>query len=111
MRKLLILILLVASAFAVSVKTIQTTIGAATTQVTTTDTYCRQITFQNNALHAMHVGDSATSSSRGVQLNAATASSAGGSWTVTTVNPGTLNAADFWVNGTQNDVLDTVCTQ
>lgn len=86
------------------VKTLQVTIGAATTQVSATSIQAKQVLFQNNAANAMRVGDSNTSSSRGAKLLPNS---------VGTLNAGFLamgatDLSQWYVNGTQNDVLDIV---
>lgn len=93
-----------------SVKSLQVTIGASTTQVTTTNTFCKQIFLQNNATHTMRVGDSTTSSTKGVLL---ASGSPGGSITVTSsaAQSTGIDLSDWWVNGTNGDVLDASCTQ
>lgn len=92
-----------------SIKTVQTTIGGSTTQVITTNTFCRQIFFENNATHSMRIGDSTTTSSKGIVL---ASGSPGGSWTVTSPYPGqALDLSDWYVAGTASDVLDVACTQ
>src|SRR5690242_15850393 len=48
--------------------TLQVTIGASATQITTKDTPCLQVIFQNNATHTMRVGDANASSTRGALL-------------------------------------------
>lgn len=106
---LLLGLLLCGSAHTVSVVTLQTTIGAATTEVSTTDIYATQITFQDNATHTMRVGDKNTSSTHGALLSAG---SPGGSATFSVPSSGkALNLADFYVAGTQNDVLDVIYIQ
>lgn len=95
-----------ASALTPTVKTLQVTIGAGTTQVTTTDTFCKQIFFQNNAAGTMRIGDSTITSSKGVLLNAGPG---GGSWTVTSIYGANLDLADYYVNGTSTQILDVAC--
>ena len=98
--------LLLSLADASSVHTFQVTIGASTTQITTIgNTLAREVSFQNNATHTMRVGDSNTSSTRGALLSSG---SPGGSVTFGPVTSGTIDLSTFWVNGTQNDVLDVV---
>lgn len=87
------------------VHTAQVTIGSGVTQVSTADIYAHTITFQNNATHSMRIGDSNTTSSRGALLGVGPP---GGSMTVTISPPGNLNLSQWYVAGTQNDVLDVI---
>lgn len=102
-----LLFLLLTSAFATpsAVHTIQVTIGSSVTELITTDTYAHVITVQNNASHVMRVGDSTTTSSKGAELGVGPP---GGSMTVAVHAPLSLNLANFYVAGTQNDVLDVI---
>lgn len=92
-----------------TIKTVQVTIGSGTTEVTTTNTFCRQIFFENNTAHSMRIGDSTATSSKGVLLVASVSSS----WTVSQNFQGSqsLDLSDYYVAGTQNDVLDVACIQ
>jgi hypothetical protein len=88
-----------------AVTTLQVTIGAATTQVSTTPIYCTWVVFQDNATHNMYIGDVNTSSSRGLQLLPG-----GGSFYQGPLpTGGATNLADWYVAGTQNEVLNVVC--
>src|SRR5579862_306408 len=51
-----------------AVYTLQVTIGASCTQVTSSDIPLKQVFFQNNATHSMRIGDANASSTRGVAL-------------------------------------------
>ena len=106
---LLLGLMLCGSAHTVSVVTKQVTIGASVTQVSTTDIYSSQITFQDNATHVMRVGDASTSSTRGALLSAG---APGGSATFNGGSSGKgLDLADFYVAGTAADVLDVIYIQ
>lgn len=86
------------------IHTLQVTIGAATTQITTSDIPARQVLVQNNSTHDIRLGDSNTSSSRGAVLKASSIGSANfGSYQFEQIN---LN--QLYVNGTQNDVVDVL---
>ena len=88
-----------------AVLTLQVTIGAGVTRVSSVPIYCKWVSFQNNAAHAMHIGDGSISSSRGNQLLAG-----GGFFTPPLSIAGSAtNLADWFVQGTQNDVLDINC--
>jgi hypothetical protein len=82
---------------------LQVTIGAGSTQVSTTSIPCRQIIVQNNgATNAERVGSDATvSTSKGLGLN-----KGGGSFTFGPFRDCLLDLNQIWVAGTQNDVLD-----
>ena len=92
-----------------TINTLQVTIGASVTQVSTSDIFAKQVTFQNNQTHSMRVGDKNTTSSRGALL---ASGSPGGSYNVGPVPiQKTLDLAEFYVAGTQNDVLDVIYVQ
>jgi hypothetical protein len=90
-------------------KTLQVTIGAGVTQFTTKDIPARQIIVQNNAAHVMRVGDVNTTSSVGASL-AAAGTSPGGSLNLGPFYDNPENLKEWWVAGTQNDVLDVIYT-
>jgi hypothetical protein len=86
-------------------KTLQVTIGAAVTQFTALDIPVRQVWVQNNGgTNTMRVGDVNTSSTVGIKLstNSSPISVCG------PFNDHADNLKDFWVAGTQNDVLDVL---
>ena len=90
-------------------KTIQVTIGASATQVSSTPLFCRFVVFQNNAAHVIHIGDVNVSSTRGIQL---ASGSPGGSFTIPPTDQpsvGYNNLALYYIAGTQSDVIDVVC--
>ena len=94
---------------AISIHTFQVTIGSGVTAISTNaNAGARQLIFQNNAAHVMRVGDSNTTSSRGALLNAASGGNGGGSLSVGPYYPNSLNLAEWYVAGTQNDVLDVL---
>ena len=88
-----------------SAQLFQVTIGSATTQFIATDTPAKQIIIQNNASHACRVGDSSTSSTKGIYL---APGPGGGSVSLGSLNSYSLNLDAIWVNGTQNDVIDAL---
>ncbi|HUD64656.1 MAG TPA: hypothetical protein VMQ17_08765 [Candidatus Sulfotelmatobacter sp.] len=93
------------------VVTIQATIGAGTnTQITTTDTPCSELYLQNNAAHNMRVGGAATTSSKGAQLTTVTGGG-GGSLTANGFGFRGTNANQWFVAGTNGDVVDVICIQ
>ena len=84
-------------------KNLQVTIGAGVTQVTTSDIPFRQAMFQNNSGHVMRIGDATTTASIGAQL---ASGSPGGSMNVGPFIDHADNLKNYFVAGTQNDVLD-----
>jgi hypothetical protein len=88
-------------------KTLQVTIGAGVTQFTTKDIPCRQIIVQNNAAHNMRIGDVNTTSSIGALLTTGTP---GGSINLGPFYDNPENLKEWWVAGTQNDVVDIIYT-
>lgn len=92
--------------------TFQVTIGAAATQISSTNLYCSSWTIQNNAAHSIRFGDSTVTSSKGLLLAAGTP---GGSFTSPASRNGSQPAPDnlsqWYIAGTQNDVIDVTCDQ
>jgi len=91
------------------VHTLQVTIGAGVTQISTSSIPVKQVFFQNNQTHSMRVGDSLTTTSRGALL---ANGSPGGS--ITSGAFGMQQATDlnqWYVAGTQNDVIDVIYIQ
>jgi hypothetical protein len=91
------------------VHTLQVTIGASTTRVSSTSIPVKQLFIQNNAAHNIRVGDSLTSSSRGALI---VSGSPGGSITSGAFGVQTATDLNQWfINGTQNDVIDVIYIQ
>jgi hypothetical protein len=91
------------------VHTLQVTIGASTTQVSTTSVPIKQLFIQNNAAHTIRVGDINTTSSRGALISSG---SPGGS--ITSGAFGIQQATDlnqWFINGTNGDVIDVIYVQ
>lgn len=85
--------------------TLQVTLGAAATQVSTLSIPCRQAIIQNNAAHSCRFGDANVSATRGIYF----AAGPGGGSTNLGQAAGALEAVDLseiWLYGTQNDVID-----
>jgi len=101
----LLLAFLVPAAYAAPL-TIQVTIGATATQLSTVSTIqCRSVEIQNNAAHDIRVGDSTVTSSRGILVTAT-----GGSYYVPIVTPSVnINMTQWYISGTQNDVIEVLC--
>ena len=86
-------------------KYIQVTIGAAATQVSTSGLQCRWVSIQNNATHAMRVGDSTASvgGAKGILL---ASGSPGGSVTIGAFESYALDLSTVYIAGTQGDTVD-----
>lgn len=85
-------------------KTYQVTIGAAATQFSTTNISVRQVIVQNNGSNTMRIGDAAVSTTRGAKLLA------GGSLNLGPFTDHPEDLKNWWVAGTQNDVVDIIIT-
>lgn len=88
-----------------SVQLLQVTLTAAATQITTSNTFCKQIIIQNNAAHSCRIGDSTVSATKGILLAAGTP---GG-----TINSGPVDIyhtylSDWWIFGTTSDKIDVL---
>lgn len=92
--------------------TFQVTIGASATAISATHLYCTAWIIQNNAAHNIRFGDSSTTSSKGTAL---ASGSPGGSYTTQASMNGTQPVPDdlsqWYIAGTQNDVIDVTCKQ
>jgi hypothetical protein len=86
-------------------KTLQVTIGAGVTRFTTKDTPVRQVIVQNNAAHVMRIGDVNTTASIGAVL---ASGSPGGSMNLGPFDTTKENLMDWYVAGTNADVLDVI---
>ena len=88
---------------------VQQTLGSGATQISTANTFCRQIIIQNNAAHSMRVGDSTVTASKGIYL---AAGPGGGSINSGPASP-VYNSyiSDFWVFGTSGDVVDVLVNE
>jgi hypothetical protein len=108
MRKWLgLTFLLLASPLFAAPLTIQVTIGASATQLSSTVQKCSWFAVQNNAAHTIRIGDSTVTSSRGTVL---LAGPGGGSWQPPLTQPATaFDLSQWYVAGTQNDVVDVMC--
>ncbi|SRR6266481_7736145 len=90
------------------IHTLQVTIGASATKVSTAQLLVYQVTVQNNASHAVRVGDSTASSSVGALL---ASGSPGGSVNFGPLPFKAIDLSKLYVAGTQNDVIDVVYIQ
>lgn len=86
--------------------TIQVTIGASATPISATNLYCQSFVVQNNAAHVIRVGDSTTSTTKGTQVTVGSSVS----W-LPTSPAAAYNLAQWYIAGTQNDVIDVTCDQ
>lgn len=108
MKKIFLVILLAFLAIlpaSAAVQTIQVTIGAGATQVSTVTLNCRWVVFQNNTTaNSMHIGDSTVTSTKGINLPA------GSSFFVPPMPGSTaVNLTSWYVQGTAADVIDISC--
>lgn len=85
-----------------SIANYQVTVGAATTVCSSTSIPARQVVISNNGGHSIRVGDSTTSSTKGILIATAT------NYTLGQMDAYTLNLNQLYINGTQNDVIDVV---
>lgn len=95
--------------FAASPVTFQVTIGASTTQISATHMLCNSWIIQNNAAHNVRFGDSSASSTKGTLLVPGASYTSQGSQNGTQPEPDDLS--QWYVAGTQNDVVDVTCKQ
>lgn len=111
MKRLIALLLLSVSALAAPV-TLQVTLGASATQISTTTLRCSAWIIQNNATHNIRFGDSTVTTSKGVVL---ASGSPGGSYTTTGSMNGSQPVPDdlsqWYIAGTNGDVIDVTCKQ
>lgn len=84
---------------------LQVTIGASATQLTASQIQVRQLMIQNNAAHLVRVGDSTVTSSKGIYL---AAGPGGGSFNSGPVNIYETFLSDWYVAGTNGDVVDVL---
>lgn len=87
--------------------TLQVTLGAAATPLATLANQCNWIVVQNNATHAMRVGDASVTATRGIQL--ASGSPGGSFYQGPKPTGGATNLAQLYVFGTSGDVVDITC--
>jgi hypothetical protein len=88
-----------------AVKTIQVTLGASATQISTVTQNCRWVLFQDNATHNIRVGDINTTSSRGIAI----AANGGAFFIPPAPTPPSTNLYNWYIVGTTSDVIDVVC--
>lgn len=84
-------------------KTLQVTLGASATQITASSTTCVVVVVQNNATHNVTFGDNTITASKGVLLTP------GASLTLYSTKGVALS--QYYLFGTQNDVIDVGCQQ
>lgn len=105
-KLLLLLLLLTPLSSLAAVKTLQVTLGSGNTTVITAGAHqnCRWIVFQDNATHNIRIGDSNTSSTRGLAL-----ASGGASFYIGPDSSGSARDLGGWyINGTSGDVVDVI---
>lgn len=108
-QSLAVVCLLTAIASTSAINTLQVTIGAGgNTQISTLDLFAKEVFIQNNAAHDVRVGDSNTSTTKGALLLTTTH----GSLTAGPfLDPRLINLKEWFVAGTQNDVVDVIYIQ
>ena len=79
----------------------QVTIGAAATQISPLNINVQTLVIQDNAAHNIRVGDSTVTSTNGIA-----ASLSGGSFNLTLNFPRGTILSQWYVAGTQGDVVD-----
>ena len=82
--------------------TFQVTLGSGATQFPTIQAQPQYMTVQNNATHAMRIGDKTVTSSKGISL------SQGGALTYSLGLDYATRLSEFWAVGTAADVLDVM---
>ncbi len=87
------------------VHVLQVTLGATATRISSTRIPVRQVTFQNNAANTMRIGDSTVSSTKGIQL---AFGNPGGSATMGTLDAYNTDLSEWWVFGTNAQLLDVL---
>jgi len=98
----LIILLSVAIAFAMTARSIQVTLGTGATQVSSTYAPFNQMLVQNNAAHNVRLGDSTVSSTKGILIYPSGSSATG------TVSGQQGDASQFYLAGTNGDVIDVL---
>jgi hypothetical protein len=101
------------SAWATTPRLIQVTLGTGATQVSVTPAYFNQMTIQNNSAHNCRYGDSTTSVTTPAAVNGGTAGKGilltpGGAGSTGTVSGQQGDASQFYIAGTQGDVIDVL---
>ena len=80
----------------------QVTLGTGATQFPAIQAQPQYMTVQNNATHAMRIGDKTVTSSKGISL------SPGGALTFSLGLDYATRLCEFWAVGTAADVLDVM---
>ena len=87
------------------INNIQITIGAGVTQVATTSITVKQLSFQNNGGHNIRVGGHMVTSSLGMLIATGTP---GGALTFGDGVTVSSNLREWYIAGTQNDVIEVM---
>lgn len=85
--------------------TLQVTLTAAATQLSTNQRMAQALIFQNNAAHIVRIGDSQVSATRGYSLAPA---SAGDSLPASFPLEYATDLTEWWIFGTAGDVIDVL---
>lgn len=90
-----------------AIHTLQVTLGASATPLTTTDTFARWVVIQNNAANSMRVGDSTVTSTKGILL---ASGSPGGSVTLPEEHTPstTYDLSQIYILGTNTQLADVL---
>jgi hypothetical protein len=86
---------------------VQVTLGAGATQISPLNINIQSLVVQDNAVHNIRVGDSTVTTSKGLLL-AAASPAPGGSLNVTLNFPRGTILSQWYVAGTQGDVVDVL---
>ena len=95
--------MLVLPVLAMTARSIQVTLGTGATQVSATYAPFSQMTIQNNAAHNIRYGDATVTASKGILLYAS-----GGAGSTGTVSGQQGDASQFYIAGTNGDVIDVL---
>lgn len=84
---------------------LQVTIGAAATQISPSAIFVQTLMVQDNAAHNVRVGDSTVSSTKGILISLG---SPGGSYNTTLNFPRGTILSQWYLAGTEGDVIDVL---
>jgi len=102
------------SAWAVTPRLIQVTLGTGATQISATPAYFNQMIIQDNAAHSIRYGDLTVSVTTPAAVNGGTAGKGvllypgGGAGSTGTVSGQQGDASKFYIAGTSGDVIDVL---
>jgi len=101
------------TAWGLTPRLIQVTLGSGATQISATPAYFNQMQIQNNSAHACRYGDATVSVTTPGAVNGGTAGKGmlltpGGSGNTGTVSGQQGDASQFYIAGTSGDVIDVL---